>query len=274
MPAQSEPYEAPAVTNFAEELEWRRTHAELTKKALAEVLGFADSYLGQVELCKNLPSQEFAEALDTYFTTEGLFGRLRKRIVETRHISTLPPGFTAYVKRENEARSVRNFELALVNGILQTEDYARAMIGAYSAGKSVDELVADRMKRKEILTRPNPVSAWFAVDEFALHRIIGSPAIMKAQFQHLLELSELENVMVTVIPKEIGYHVGLTGSFYVLGFEDGANAAYVESAGIGLLIEEPARVGEYLERYSSLQGHALPHGKASRNQIKQMMETL
>ncbi|MFC5749239.1 helix-turn-helix domain-containing protein, partial [Actinomadura rugatobispora] len=108
MPARPEPYDAPAITTFATELEAWRTAAGLTKTALAQALGCTDAYVGQVELCKNLPSQEFAQDLDTYFKTNGLFHRLWKRIEETRHLSTLPPGFPQYLAYEANAETIRN----------------------------------------------------------------------------------------------------------------------------------------------------------------------
>ncbi|MFI0355908.1 Scr1 family TA system antitoxin-like transcriptional regulator [Actinomadura sp. 9N407] len=108
---------------------WRK-QAGLSKVELSKALGYTDSYIGQIELCKNLPSLELAEAFDTYFKTNGLFVRLRERILETRHISLLPPGFAEYAKKEEEASSLRNYELAIVNGILQTEDYARTVMSS------------------------------------------------------------------------------------------------------------------------------------------------
>lgn len=92
MPARSEPYDAPAIITFSKELEWRRTKEGLSKKELAKTLGFADSYVGQIELRKNLPSQEFSDALDTYFQADGLFRRLWERIIESRYTVALPPG--------------------------------------------------------------------------------------------------------------------------------------------------------------------------------------
>jgi transcriptional regulator with XRE-family HTH domain len=270
----SEPYSAPAVITFAKELQAWRKQAGLSKVELSKALGYTDSYIGQIELCKNLPSLEVAEAFDTYFKTNGLFVRLRERILETRHISLLPPGFAEYAKREGQASSIRSAWHALIDGILQTEDYARTVLGANQQPEIIEQLISERMKRKDIITRSGAVSAWFVLDECALHRVVGSRAIMKAQLEHIMEVSELPNAMVMVIPNEVGFHIGLTGSFYVLGFESGTNSAYTESAGIGILIEDPPRVSGYLERFSLLQGHALPHGAASRDRIKQVMEAL
>lgn len=115
--AQRDPYEFPAIRAFAAELAaWRGI---MPKTELAEILGYTPQLIGQIEVGKNLPSRRFAEDLDTYFKTNGLFLRLWKLISETRHIAALPPGFSKFVQLEREAGGIRIFALMLITGLLQ-----------------------------------------------------------------------------------------------------------------------------------------------------------
>jgi transcriptional regulator with XRE-family HTH domain len=150
MPAQRDPYTAPAIRAFANELEAWRTDAGLSKNEFAKALGYTPQLIGQIEGARNIPSKKFAEDVDTFFKTNGLFVRLWKLIKETRHIAALPPGYAIYEDLEKEATYARIYCALLINGLFQTEDYARAVIGAINHD-DVDELVARRMKRQAIL---------------------------------------------------------------------------------------------------------------------------
>ncbi|WP_395104729.1 DUF5753 domain-containing protein [Actinomadura sp. SCN-SB] len=273
MPARSEPYDAPAVITFATELETWRTQAGLTKTELSKSLGYTDSYVGQVELCKNLSSQKFAEDLDTYFKTNGLFLRLWERIDETRHLSTLPPGFPQYLDYETRAETIRNSSPNLMGGLLQTENYARTIFGRSPSLDDVERWVHERMKRQEIFTRDNPPRTWFIMDEAVLRRIVGSREIMREQLAHLLEFSERPTNMVHIVPLNVGYHEGLGGVFTILGMEDGGNIAYTESCGEGVLLKQPPLVARRLVEYDLVRSHALPV-EESRVLIKTVMEEL
>ena len=272
MPARSEPYDSPAIVTFATELAAWRNAAGLTKKELADRLGYADSYVGQVELRKNTPSEEFAQALDTFFNTNGVFHRLWKRIKDSRHTSTPPPGYSQFAERRNEAISIKSYGALLINGLFQTKDYVRAVMGGMDA-QTAEQYVSRRLEEQAILTRDDPPQVFLTLDEFVLRRVIGSSEIQRGQLQMLLEMSERPNIMLDVVPISTGYYPGLTGSFTVLGFDDGSQAAYTESAGAGMLIEQPVRAAEYVVRCDLIRGHALPV-EASRTLIRTVMEEL
>ncbi|GAA2608629.1 helix-turn-helix transcriptional regulator [Actinomadura fulvescens] len=272
MPARSEAYDNPAVVTFAKELQAWREQAGLNKSELAEALGYTDSYVGQIEHCKNTPSETVAQDVDTYFKTNGLFHRLWKRIIDTRQAAALPPGFAEYVIREREASHIRVFGALLFSGLFQTEAYTRAVLGG-TGGSNVEDLVAARMERQAILTSDNPPQVIHTVDERVLRYVIGDKSVQKEQLLHLLEMSERPNITIDVVPDGRGYYPGLTGSFTVLGFEDGSHAVYTEAAGAGMLIEQGQRVGTYLVRYDLIRGHAYPI-EESRALIRAVMEEL
>ncbi|MFI0354603.1 DUF5753 domain-containing protein [Actinomadura sp. 9N407] len=272
MPARNEPYDTPAIVTFANELEAWRTEAALTKTGLSEALGYTDSYVGQIELCKNLPSEKFAIDLDTYFKTNGLFQRLWRRIDETRHLSSLPPGFPQYLEYEKKATVLRACDATLINGLIQTEGYARTVLEASQVPDIIDRLVQERLKRQEIFME-NPPRTWFTIDEAVLRRIVGSREIMREQLAHILEFSQRPTNQVNIVPLSAGFHDGLTGFFAILGFEDGTSVAYTESAGEGVLINQRARVASHVVRYDLVRGHAL-HVRESQALIRTLMEDL
>lgn len=272
MPARSEPYDGPAIVTFAKELEWRRKRAGLSKKELAEKLGFADSYVGQVELRKNLPSEDFSAALDTFFQVDGLFSRLWERINETRHLGVLPPGFPEYLGYEEKANHIRVFSTNLISGLFQTEAYASVIIDTIM-GSSSGKLVAERMERKSIFEREDPPHTFLILDESVIRRSVGGKEVMRDQLAYLLEVGRRGRSQVQVVPYDAGYHAGLAGSFIILGFEDGPEVAYTESSGEGVLLKQRDRVRMQAVAWDLVQGHTLS-SEESLAMIQDAMEQL
>lgn len=272
MPAQRDPYTSPAIQAFAAELEAWRTGAGLSKNEFAKTLGYTPQLISQIESAKNIPSKKFSEDVDTFFKTNGVFVRLWKLIRESYKIASLPPGYAIYAQLEKDAIYARIFSALLLHGLFQTEDYARAIIET-TVNQDVDELVAQRMERQAILTRDEPPQVLLTVDERVLRDVIGSRDIQRQQLKALLEASERPNITIDIVPQGRGYYPGLTGSFTILGFKDGTSLAYTESAGTGMLIEQPVRVAECVVMYDLIRGHAHPI-EESRALIRTVMEEL
>jgi DNA-binding XRE family transcriptional regulator len=271
MVAQREPYEFPAIRAFAAELQaWRGV---MTKVELAETLGYTPQLMGQIEAGKNIPSKKFAEDLDTYFETNGLFVRLWKVISESRHIAALPPGFPKFVKLESEAGAIRAFGVLLVPGLLQTEAYARAILQTIQTPDAVEQFVASRMERQAILNRDKPPRLWATLDERALRCGIGGAAVMRGQLEHLLEASKRPNIMVQVVSETEGEYAGLEGDLVLLSFDNEPDAAYTEASGRGQVVEDAAGVAEFHVRYDLIRGHARTVNE-SRSLIESILERL
>lgn len=170
-----------------------------------------------------------------------------------------------YIGLEAEASAVLSFEPLIVPGLLQTPDYARAIIGGSSAGaggEQVDAKVAIRVRRQQAL-HDNPALRVVAVmDEAALHRRIGNAEIMRGQFEHLQQLAALPNVTLHVIPFDAGAHAGVSGSFNILQFPEPADrdAVYVDLLAGQMFIEEPEEVLTYHEAFLNLVGQAVSSG--------------
>jgi hypothetical protein len=255
MVAQRDPYEFPAIRAFAAELEaWR---GSMAKTELAEVLGYTPQLLGQLEAAKNIPSQKFAEDLDTYFKTNGLFVRLSKLVNETRHLVILPPGFPEFVAREAEATRMYLFDPSVINGIFQTREYACEVMTAGRIPDEIEELVAKRMDRQEILSRRRPPRIVAVFDEMVIQRMIGDREVMRGQIERLMQVAELPTVTLQVVPVNRGSYAGLMGSFTILGFDDGPDLVYTEGHINGQLIGDEATLRDYMLRYDLIRGAAI-----------------
>jgi transcriptional regulator with XRE-family HTH domain len=156
----------------------------------------------------------------------------------------LPSGFDIYVGLEAEATAIRGYETSVVPGLLQTPDYARALLHAERPEllpHEIDRLVELRIRRQEILTRtdPPPPTLWAVMDEAALRRHIGGRETMHAQLQQLIERSKLPNVTLLVMPDDLGAHAGLDGPFAIFQFEASARpVVYVEGQAGNLYLEK------------------------------------
>ena len=161
----------------------------------------------------------------------------------------LPHWFEAYVGLEEAASQIRAYEVQFVPGLLQTEDYARAvtMLG-YSNPKEITRRVGLRLARQALLTRPDPPSLWVVLDEAVLRRPIGGLTVMRAQLEHIIETSQLPNVTVQVVPFTAGGHAAAGGQFSVLRFGeyDLPDVVYLEQLTSSLYLDKLEIVDSYL----------------------------
>ena len=176
--------------------------------------------------------------------------------------SELPEQYTTYIGFEGEARSVWNYESLFVPGLLQTEDYARAVIRAGLPSASRDDIeprVEVRMQRQDVLRNDNPLELWGIVDEAALLRQVGGRAVMHAQLSHLLEASELPNITLQVIPFSVGAHAGMPGSFVFMQFTEASipDVIYLDSMAGDLFLEAEADVRRYRLAFEHLRAVAV-----------------
>lgn len=159
--------------------------------------------------------------------------------------------FEAYVGLEEVATQVRAYQVQFVPGLLQTEDYARAVtMLRHSADppKEIEMRIGLRMARQQILTRPEPPNLWVVLDEAVVRRPIGSRAVMRAQLKHMLELSERQNVTIQLIPFNAGGHAAAGGAFNILRFAepDLPDVVYLEQLTSALYLDKPETVDNYL----------------------------
>jgi transcriptional regulator with XRE-family HTH domain len=171
--------------------------------------------------------------------------------------------YSVYIGLETDAASLRVYDPQVVPGLLQTRQYAEALIaGALpeTAAADVEKRVQVRLRRQERITAPeNPLRLWTVMDEAALRRLVGNRSLMRDQLEHLVEQSQLPHVTVQVIPFEMGAHPGLNGQYAILEFPDAADSSvvYIEGVTSDLYLEKANDVQKYSVMYEHLRAQAL-----------------
>ncbi|HLL34152.1 MAG TPA: helix-turn-helix transcriptional regulator [Streptomyces sp.] len=191
----------------------------------------------------------------------------------------ISPDYYDLISMEATAQRMRAFEASLVPGLFQTAAYARKTISAInmtSTEAEVDALVEVRMARQSALTRPEPLQVSAVIHESALRpRIKGEPQTMKDQLQKLLDITRLPHVSIQVLPLDSPPHVGMSGSFTVIGFPETADLDVVllEHLTSALYVEDAAEVSRYGRAFEHLSAAALPFD-ASADLIAQLKDSI
>ncbi|ONH24991.1 helix-turn-helix domain-containing protein [Pseudofrankia asymbiotica] len=211
-----------------------------------------------------------AELLDLYGVTDedqrqallALAKESRKPAWWHSYGDIVPRWFQIYIGLEAEASTVATFESLLVPGLLQTADYARAVIRAASPAMpaaEIDRAVELRLTRQKVLTNDPPLDLWAIMDEAAIRRHVGGPDTMRRQLDRLIALSEQPGITIQVVPFAAGAHAGMISNFTLLGFPDTDGApetVYIEAPTGSLYLEKPAEVRRYDAWMNQLRGLA------------------
>ena len=192
-----------------------------------------------------------------------------------QYSSILPRWFELYIGLEQAASIIRAYEVQFVHSLMQTEDYARAVIltaHAHAPGVEIDRHVSIRMRRQQLLTQPGAPRLWAVLDESALRRPWGGPALMRAQLEHLLRVAELPNITLQIVPFRAGPHAAAGGSFTILRFPqpDLRDLVYLEQLHSALYLDQPDDVNGYLTVMDQLCVQA-ETGAASQDMLRALL---
>ncbi|WP_328469971.1 helix-turn-helix domain-containing protein [Streptomyces sp. NBC_00448] len=175
----------------------------------------------------------------------------------------IAPAYANYLELEADTDYIRAFESILIPGLLQTEDYSRAVIRANPAlvrDDDVDTLMRVKIERQTILTRQDgPVRFWAIIGEAALRTPIGGTEVMRAQLDHLVKVVERPNVTLQVLPYDVGAHAGLSGPFVIFSFAvpNDAGVVFLENLSSSLYLETHDEVAGYTLVFDALRSSAL-----------------
>lgn len=242
---------------FGAELRRWRTAAGLSQEQLGQRLGYDASLVGKVETGDRVPSQAFAEGCDRALPgAGGLFLRIFRL---ARRWSGRPLWFNGWLDAERRATSLRTWEPLLIPGLLQTAEYARAILSANpDIEADIETYVAARLERQAILDRDRPPHLWVVLDEMVLHRCVGSAKVMHDQLLHLAEMAARPRITIQIVPARVGVHAGLLGAFVIAGFDGDSDIVYLETSSDGQIIEQPRVVAQITLRFETLRSVALP----------------
>jgi transcriptional regulator with XRE-family HTH domain len=192
-----------------------------------------------------------------------------------RYSDVLPRWCELYVGLEDAASVIRAYEVQFVHGLMQTEDYARAVIllsDTDASSADIDRRIRLRIERQQLLTRPGAPELWAVLDETALRRSPGGPQVMRAQLEHLLQLARLPNVTLQVVPFGAGPPAAVGGPFTILRFPepDLPDLVYLEQLSSALYLDQPHDVAGYLAVMDQLCVQA-ETGAASQDMLRALL---
>jgi len=234
------------------ELRRQREAHGLRQGQLGDIIFCTGSLIGQIETTKKVPTRDFSERVDAALGTDGLFSRLIGLVLR----SQLPTWFQPYAEMEAKAAYISTYQAQLVYGLLQTEEYARAVLATGRPGQ-LESLLAARLERQRILDWEKPPLTLVILDEAVLHRPVGGDAVMRRQLGSLLKFTDHRWMRIQVLPLSSGEHPGLAGAFNILRFEDHPDVFYTEDMMSGHMTANPETIKEANLNYAHLQAAAL-----------------
>jgi len=269
----NDPYSSP-LAFFGAELKRLRERAGLTQTDVAKQTNYSVPTISAYETGRLIPSSAFAGLADKLFGTDeydeasethnGDLARLQRLVEQV----AVRPWFRDRVEVERKASEIREYESYQIPGLLQTEDYARAIIGVGRPKMSPDEIeraVALRMTRQEILAPHDGLPAdqeqtpryWAIVDESALHRVVGSPEVMRAQRDHLVEMAQRPNITAQISPNEKGPTSAYGRAFTILVSHNNSSVVYLEDPNSAHYVRDRDDVNRYGLIFDHLRASAL-----------------
>ncbi|MEV1009667.1 helix-turn-helix transcriptional regulator [Streptomyces sp. NPDC049881] len=256
-PKELNPYFSPRAF-YGAELRRLREDAKLSQDDLGAQVFVSGAYIGQFETAVRRPQPDISKMFDEIFSTGEHLQRLCKLANEAE---PHPEYFAKTAELEEQAETISQYAPMLVPGLLQTEEYARALMRATHPTESsawIDKLVAGRLARQDILERSTPPLLWAVLHETALRIPASDPAVMCGQLEHLVESARShQHIELQVVPLSEGFFPLINQNVKLMSFKDAPPVIYMESGHTGQLIDDPTLVAEFLKSYDYVKAVAL-----------------
>ncbi|MEV4491166.1 helix-turn-helix transcriptional regulator [Micromonospora coxensis] len=246
-----------------------RLNAELSQEEFGRLVHFSGSQVSAVELGQRPLDRFFLKRADEVLGTDGLLTSLLKLAERDGQ----PSWFRPWLDAERQAQQLRCYQPTLIPGLLQTENYARAVIRANGTltEDEVAKRVSVRIDRQAVFLQPNPPEFVAVIEEAVLRRADEDfRGIMAEQIAYLLEYANRPNISVHLIPTEVSMHVGLTGPFTLARGVDGGWVGHLENHLGGVVIDRDDEVAILLSRWEGVRSEALPR----RQSVERMKEVV
>ncbi|MFC8392314.1 helix-turn-helix domain-containing protein [Streptomyces sp. NPDC057238] len=250
-----------------------REREGMTQAGLATAIRYSEEQVSSVERGRRAPAEEFLEAADRALEAGGLISGLKNDVAKAR----FPKKVRDLAKLEAEAVEICAYDNSVINGLLQTEEYLRAVFGsrrpAFSS-EQMDELVVARLARQEIIEGRQMSTAFsFVHDEAALRRPVGGKMVLRRQLERLLEVGQMRNVEIQVLPLESEDNCGLDGPFHLLRLKDGATVGHSDIQLVSRLTSDRREIQILELRYGIIRAQALTPRKSLTYIEKMLGET-
>ncbi|MEU2234620.1 helix-turn-helix domain-containing protein [Streptomyces vietnamensis] len=257
--ANSEPAPDPGsgmLRVFGRQLKRFRLRAGLERSEFGARLGYSVSTIAAYEQGRRVPPPRFIDQADDLLDAGEVLKEMKEEVARAQY----PAFFRDAAKLEAEAVELHVYDTHVVNGLLQTEEYARAIFAMRRpllSEETIDERVQARLARQGIFARQPLPTISFVIEESVLTRPLGGGAVMRGQLEHLLLCGQRRNVEVQVMPNGREEHAGLAGPFTLIETVEGRRIAYVEAYKHSRLYTERKSVRELEEQYGLLRAQAL-----------------
>jgi transcriptional regulator with XRE-family HTH domain len=268
------------------ELKHFREQAGLTGEQVAEPMGWSVAKVYRMEGDKVRILVRDVQRLLTLYQVTGaqadavleLARQARVKDWWHQYSGAIPEWFQFYVGLEAAASAMHGYDSELVPGLLQTEDYVRAIMSTAPAPETDEDIerqILVRMERQKRLVAPDAPDLWVVLNEGVIRRTVGGAKVMREQLTRLVEISKLGNVTLQVLTYDAGAHPAMHGSFKVMQFPDPADpdVVYVEAQTGALYLEKPEDVGRYSLMFDHLRAQALST-EASRDLMAQLANAM
>lgn len=250
---------------LAKELQRAREAKGISRDELAQEVFVSESLVRAWESGRRIPQPDHLKKVEKILGTNGILCRLREDLVRNE---PLPEYMGRWREIEEEATSILWHHPLIFPGLAQTPEYAREIF--VSSGRQMDDIeeqIQERMERQKILAPENGLMFIMIIDEGVLYRRIGSEKIMADQITGILELSELQNVRVQIVPLGSGAYAGLAGGFGIAAM-DGQEYAYVDDAYSGDVLEHSDEVAAMKRVWMTIHAEALPTKQSKELMVK------
>ncbi|MEV0404547.1 helix-turn-helix transcriptional regulator [Actinoallomurus sp. NPDC050550] len=238
------------------EIRHARESKQLTRAELAKTFPVSESLVASWETGRIIPKTEYLPHLTDLLGLPDVILRILDDLV-SREVA--PEWLGKWTRAEFGSSSLLWYEPLVIPGLLQTEDYARAVLRLGKPSPlDLEGQVGARRARQKVLAREDPPLFHAVLDEAVIRRAVGGPKVMHDQLMRLVELSQCDEIIIQVIPFSAGAHAGFAGAGIVLASVDGTDVAYVDNALRGDVIEKPEDVAAIRRLWQMLSAKALP----------------
>ncbi len=244
------------IVAFGRQLKLLRVRAGVSREELGAQVGYSAHSIASFELGRRTPPPRFIEQVDVILDARGLLVAMKDEVARAQY----PPFFRDVARLEQEAVELLAYDTHIIKGLLQTEEFMRAVLALRRPlldEETIEQRVAARLARQEIFERwPAPLLS-FVLEEAVLRRRFGGASVLRRQLEHLLDIGEKRNVQIQVMPTEQEDNAGVDGSFTLITKKDGAKFVYLEAQGHSRLLIDQEQTQLAAARYGIIRSQAL-----------------
>ena len=241
---------------FGRQMKLLREVAGLTQAQLGDRVGYGEAQIAAVEQGRRIPKPDLIDVVDRVVGARGVLAAMKPEVAKARY----PSFFRRYAELEAEAVELHAYISHVIKGLLQTEEYARAVFRMWRPlldEETIEQGVAARLERQKLFARrPAPLLS-FVIEEHVLRRPLGGREVWRGQLEQLLICGHQRNVEMQVMPTEREEHAGLAGPFTLIHSKDQRRMAYMEVQGMSTLHADPKKVSPREATYGVLRAQAL-----------------